>query len=146
MTKQELENGLYLDLPLQNYIKKVTDIDASLFMLIDELHGDENLMFFSLVANKVPPFKHKTIFNPPLEKTNLGTNSTGAGTGAGTGMDVLIPVPGTKEYRLSFYRFKNYDFIRIQNITDDKLMYLFQLKHLSFWSTQINLIKKDFYY
>lgn len=146
MTKYELETGFYLDLPLQSYIKKVTDIEASLFLLIDELHGEENIKYFSLVSNKVPPYKHKTVYNPPLENSSLGTNSTNNGTGTGTGMNVLVPIIGTKEYRLSFYRFKNYDFIRIQNITDDKLMFLFQMKHLDFWTGQINLIKKDFYY
>jgi hypothetical protein len=147
MTKYELETGLYLDLPLQIYIKKVTEWEASTFMLIDENHGEENLKYFSLIANKIPAYKHKTIFNPPLEKGSLGTNSTNnTSTSFGTGFDILIPIIGTKEYRMSFYRFKNYDLIRIQNITDDKLIYLFNLKYLDFWTTQINLIKKDFYY
>ena len=141
MVIEELESGLFLDLPLQQYIERFTANQIRDFLLCDEQHGDENLKYFSLMSYKVQPLKHKTIFNPPLEKSNSGTDSTNTGTG----VDVAQPVAGTVQYRLSFYNDKGYVFIRNKNINTNVESYLFKKKDLEYWNTTINRIKKDYY-
>ena len=137
MVVEELETGLFLDLPLQQFVARFTNTDIRSFVLVDDLHADENLKYFSLLAYKTQPTKHKTIYNPPLEQSH--------GTDSGTGSDVIIPIPGTVQYRLSFYNYKGYTFIRIKNITENKESYSFKKKDLDYWNIVINKIKKDYY-
>lgn len=141
MVVEELETGLFLDLPLQEYITRFTVTDIREFLVVDELHGDENLKFFSLLSYKVTPIKHKTLFNPPLQHSHNGTDSTNTGTGS----DVIIPIPGTVQYRLSFYNYKGYTFVKIKNVTTNVESYAFKKKELDFWNPVLYKIKKDFY-
>lgn len=140
MVTQELETGFYLDLPLQSFIERFTVTNIKDFFLVDELHADENLKYFSLISYQTPPLKHKTIYNPPLEHTH-GTDSTATGTGS----DVIVPVVGTITYRLSFYNYKGYTLVKIKNTTETKEIYLFKKVDLDFWNKTLNKIKKDFY-
>lgn len=141
MVTEELETGLYLDRPLQEYIERFTVTKITDFLMIDELHADENLKFFSLLSYKTSPLKHKTIYNPPLQNGGSGTDSTNTGTGGVT----PVPIDGTKMYRLSFYQFEGYSFVRVKNVTDNNESYVFKRKDLEYWNKVVNKIKKDFY-
>lgn len=138
MTIEELENGLFLDMPLQQFIERVTSTVAKEFLLCDEMHGDEYLKMFSLVCYKSPAILNKTIYNPPLETSINGTST-------GTGQDVATPVEGTIQYKLSFFNYNGYTLIRCKNITQQIESFLFKRKELAYWNTTINQIQRDYY-
>lgn len=147
MVVEELSNGLYLDKILQDYILKVTAYAAGNYLLLDDNHSDENQKYFAHVCLSTTALKNKTIYNPPLTNGS-GTDSTNLN---GTGADVLIPVIGTTQYRVSFYRYKAHDLVRIQNLTGAPNgtpigeTFLFKNKDLTFWTNEINQIKKNYY-
>lgn len=142
MVVEELSNGLYLDKVLQDYIFKVTAYAASNYLLLDDNHSDENQKYFAHVCLSTTALKNKTIYNPPLSGGS-GTDSTNLN---GTGSEILIPTIGTIQYRISFFRYKAHDLIRIQNITTSAgETFLFKNKDLNFWTNEINQIKKNYY-
>jgi hypothetical protein len=137
MIIQELETGLFLDLPLQQYIEKFTVSNIRDFLIIDENHAEDNLKIFSLLCYKNSPLKHKTIYNPPLEPLD--------GTDSGTGQPIMAMVPGTITYRVSFFENERRYFVRVKNTTDNKETYCIKRQDLEYWNGIVNKIKTDYY-
>ena len=142
MVLEELATGLFLDLPIQNFVMRFTGSSAGNFLLIDALHGEDYLKLMSLVSYQASLSKSKVIYNPPLQNGGGGTGSTSTGTG----VNPPVPVPGTVSYRVAFYKLPgNYIFAKIKNNNDGTESYLIRRKDLDFWNNTLNAVQNNYY-
>jgi len=142
MVSEELATGLYLDLPIQQFVQRFTGLDPNSFYLVNELHGPDYLKLFSLISYQASLSKTKTIYNPPLQSGGSGTDSTNTGTGSVQ----PVVVPGTVTYRVAFYKLTNSTiFAKIKNLNDSSESYLIKRKDLEFWNTTLNAVQSNFY-
>jgi len=67
----ELETGLYLDIKIQDLLKKILSVKSDQMLVIDEYHGNDVILVFEQVATSMNPIIKRTVILDSAYKVKL---------------------------------------------------------------------------
>lgn len=117
LTVEELENGFYLDLPIQAFLIRYLNTNMNQVIYLDENHGEEFLVYLEIITMTLSILKTTTI----------------------------VVDENIREFKLFTYRDNGIDVVKIYDIVKKSYSFLILGKDLLHWQNKIGKTKETYF-